>query len=148
MRKPIGQGALVTLAHVLQGVMLDQQGLVLEFLVLTQLIRRPQNPLQAVAALRVPLVLHDFQHRFQLLPQPGAVRLGGVGIGARVVHREHPPVADIGIVGNRENVAAGTAVETLLLENPPQFPLAVRIEVGDRPLQGDRIAKDHIAMQV
>ena len=103
------------------------------------------------AALRRSLVLRDLHER---LPDR-AIRglLGIVRIG------KHEPGAEVRVVGNRQDVAAGAGIEAVLLQHLPEHARVVvqlafgscalrRLEVAERPPGHVLVREDDVAMEV
>ena len=108
MRDPVGKHSLVTFTCL--APTLERK--VLEFFEIAELIGPTEYRRDAVTALGVPLVLHDFEKPLQTYAQPCALALLLQGAGPGVVHRKHASITDIGIMRNCKNVAGALCVET------------------------------------
>ena len=93
-------------------------------------------------------MLHDLDDGFDFHPELCPRGLVFCRTGARVVDGEHAAVTDVRVVRDREDVAARAAIPATLLQQIPQFPLPLNVQVACGLNRNHFVLEDHVAVQV
>ena len=87
---------------------------------IAELVRRAEHVPHAVATLGVALHLVHLNDGLHRCPQPGHFGLLLLCLGLAVFDGEHMAVREVGVVGDRQDVAARAGVEALAAQISPE----------------------------